>query len=208
MTAAGAERPSPLALAVVSLLLGVAGASCADSIPTSPDPVRSESLTANSAQVSMQRGESSVFSGAAAQPSASFDLVAGTFTFTTASGDQLTGTYTGQAVVPASRPATASLNLRVLGGTGVFQGADGTLRGAGTGAFASEGDFSLSLKGSLSLATKPGVSHVQIDIVGTASLACVSGKVSVTLQGDGTSNRFGPVSGVLSHDVTNAGCES
>ena len=68
MTVAGAEFPSPLALAVVSLLVGVAAAGCANNVPTAPDSVRGGSPSANSAPVSAQLGESLVFSQLVARP--------------------------------------------------------------------------------------------------------------------------------------------
>ena len=206
MTVAGADLPTPFAVAVVSLLVGVAAAGCANTVPTAPDSANDGLSSGMSAPGSIQLGESSVFSRSAAQPSTSFGLVSGTFSITTASGDQLTGTYTGQAEVPASRPATASLDLRVVGGSGIFEGASGALRGRGTGAFTGEDAFSLSLKGSLSLAARPGAFSFQTDIVGTARVECVDEQISITLQGDGISKRFGRMTAVLSHQVTNAGC--
>jgi hypothetical protein len=207
MTVAGAELRSPLALAVITLLCGLGDAGCAsDVLPTSPDSIRSGALSADDAQGSVQLGEPSGSSRTGAQPSDNFDLVGGIFRVTTVNGDQLTGTYSGQATVSASRLATALLELRVVEGSGVFQGASGTLRGVGTGEFTGEGAFSLSLKGSLSLAAKPGASRFQTNIVGVASIACVSGQTYITLQSDATSNRFGRVSEVLSHQVANAGC--
>ena len=37
MTVAGADLPTPFAVAVVSLLVGVAAAGCANTVPTAPD---------------------------------------------------------------------------------------------------------------------------------------------------------------------------
>ena len=203
-----AEPPSRLALVVVSVWLGVANAGCASHLPTAPDTLGLGAFPSTHSATLGELGGSAVSSGLAAKLVTSFDLVGGTFSVTTPGGDQLTGTYTGRAEVSASRPGTASLELRVVGGSGAFQGANGTLRGEGTGAFTGEGAFTLSLKGSLTLAAKPGASSFQTDIAGTARTTCTSGRISVTLQADGTSNRFGRLTEVLSHQVTNASCSS
>ena len=213
MRAHGAAPRSPLVLATLSLASVLALSSalgCSQSAPTAPtptavaaSPVASATSVSGSAAGGTSVGSSSL---AASSASHSVDLSGGTFRVTTTSSDQLTGTYTGRATVPQSRPATVTFDLRVTGGSGAFQGASGTLRGDGTGAFAGEGTFSLSLKGPLSLAGKPGSSNVQTDISGTARTSCVGGRIQVTLQGSGSSNRFGNVTETLTHVLGNAAC--
>src|SRR4029079_2735777 len=71
-----------------------------------------------------------------------FDLLAGAFTLTLAGGDQIDGTYNGQASISTSGQQISALNLEITGGTGAFQDATGHLKGKGTGAFTGEGVFS------------------------------------------------------------------
>ena len=200
--------PSSVARATVNLVSVFAVLTtlgCSRSVPTGPGPVVATGSALADARGSFGSVSSSVSSGPTAQSTSSFDLSGGTFTLA-AGGDQLRGTYTGRATLSLSRSATASLELRVMDGSGAFQDATGTLRGDGVGAFTGDGRFSLSIKGSLSTATKPGATNFQADIAGYAVAVCASGRVSITLQGTGSSNRFGGVDEASSHQVSNAVC--
>src|SRR5262245_34055129 len=61
-----------------------------------------------------------------------FDLGNGLFTITTDVG-MLSGDYVGHVVLSPSGRVDASLELAVTGGTGAYQGATGSLSGAGEG---------------------------------------------------------------------------
>lgn len=204
---AGLLSPVALATMILAFVLAVsASAGCSRSTPTAPGPVRTAGApVSNTTGVQGSLGASASASLNRPQSTATFELEGGTFRLTTAAG-VLTGTYTGRATLSPSRPASASLELRVLSGSGAFQEASGTLRGDGSGAFTGEGAFSLSLKGSLSIAAKPGTSNFQADLAGTARVVCVSGRVSVVLEGAGPSNRYGGISGDSSHLVRGATC--
>src|SRR5687768_9006096 len=63
-----------------------------------------------------------------------FNVLAGAFLLTTDAGDTIVGTYTGEASVALPGQDSASLRLTVTGGTGVFNGASGSLTAEAIGA--------------------------------------------------------------------------
>ena len=136
-----------------------------------------------------------------------FDLTNGTFTITSLDGD-ISGPYVGRVSVSSSRRgrSDASLSVQVTSGTGLFQGATGTLTGDGTGAFIGEGDFSLSLRGSIMTVADPKGLRVQGTISGTTSLSCIAPTLIATLSGDGSLTTIGTAHAVLTHQIGNAGC--
>ena len=65
------------------------------------------------------------------QTTNTFALSNGRFTVTASPEDSFSGAYTGTASVSLSGRSTASLDLDVTGGTGVFKDAQGSLSGVG-----------------------------------------------------------------------------
>jgi hypothetical protein len=125
-------------------------------------------------------------------------LLGGTLTVSTREGT-LTGTYTGEA-----RGLAGTFNVAIAGGTGVFAGSSGTMIGSGSGTFAGEGQFSLVLEGVVTTAAESR--KLKISIRGTAALSCVNEMSILTLTGAGNATRFGPATGVATHQIGNAGC--
>lgn len=187
-------RPPLCGTGVATLLVGLAAVGCARAVPTAPDSVaRVESPT------SSELSEKSVVG---------FDLINGSFRLTVGS-DHLAGTYTGRAQVSGSgKVETASLDLQVVSGSGAFEGASGTLRGDGKGAFSGEGSFSLSLDGILRTAVKRGSYPFHAATAGTSQSSCVEGRIILSLQGTGSAVQFGTVGEELSHEVGSTGCSS
>ncbi len=169
-------------LVVFGLMLTTAG--CERQAPASPAPAAPAS----------NAGPQSIRSDAG------FPLLSGTFTLTTGSGT-LFGTYVGSG---DERKGETDLRLTVTSGTGAFQGADGTLRGSGTGQFTGEGPFSLSLKGHVSAAG----SHftLRITVSGVSSILCDAGRVGISQDAGGTADSLGPVDAKFTHLVGNTTC--
>jgi len=153
--------------------------------PTQPQPVASMSL------VGIPHSNAGVA------------LVGGQFTLsTTSAADFVTGSYTGS--VSVGSPTSASLQINVTGGGGQFEGASGSLQGAGSGAFAGEGTFELSLKGSISRPGRSNDAPFRANLQGTSLVACAGGQIQVTMQGGDPGTKLGPVSAVLQHIVAGA----
>src|SRR4029079_16625171 len=108
--------------AVVGSLLLMTG--CTSHAPSAPDPFPAKT------DHSSQPGTPAALATSSVKLAASFGLLDGSFVLTTGAGSTLTGTYTGTANVAADTQSSA-LTLWVTGGTGVFQGAGGSLNGDG-----------------------------------------------------------------------------
>ena len=139
----------------------------------------------------------------AANPLVSVPLVSGRFTIAVGT-DALQGIYTGQASV-ADSSQSSTLDLTVTGGSGVFQGASGTLQGTGTGAFAGEGAFALFLKRFVSRPGRSNDAPFRASIGGMSQVSCVSGQIQVAMQGRDPSTKRGPASIALQHSVGGGG---
>jgi hypothetical protein len=201
--------PSLCSIGIATLLVSL-GAGCSRVAPTAPDSIGVGSPAA-SASNGPDSGELIGFRTPSQLAEASvvtFDLLNGSFNLTVG-GDHLAGTYTGRAEASRSGKAdTASLDLQVASGTGAFQGANGTLRGNGKGAFSGEGPFELSLNGVLRTAAQRGASPFHATTAGTSSASCLNGRLLLTLQGTGFAVRSGHVDQQLRHEVGNTSCSS
>jgi hypothetical protein len=196
----------PARQAFVGTIVVVMAAGCSPGQLMAPSPIGS-SVDASRRQAAPPSATSNLVASLNARSFDTFGLEAGVFTLTFSEG-QITGTYDGQAAVPSSGRANAVLDLEVTNGTGVFQGATGSLTGAGTGAFTGQGDFSLSLDGLVSTTAQPGGFSLRLKIRGSSVVAGVSQRIRPSLVGNGQAGRFGDLTGALSHDVGNAGCTS
>ena len=143
---------------------------------------------------------------AASKGVVSFPMLGGIFTFTFSNGDSISGAYTGEASVSNPGADVAVLNLTVTGGTGAFAGASASLTGSGRGAFSGEGDFSLSVKGSLSTNAAPKALSFAAQIKGESVASCGEQRIALTLNGDGAAPKLGSVVATLRHEVGNTGC--
>jgi hypothetical protein len=197
-------RPARTAFMGTLMVLVALATACNSGQVVAPGPIGS-SINASRGQAAGISAPYELVASSDARSVDTFGLDAGTFTLTFAGG-QITGSYEGQAGVPSSGRSYAVLDLEVTGGTGVFQGATGNLTGVGTGAFAGEGDFSLSLDGLVSTTAQPGGFSLRMKIRGSASGSCVSQLIHLSLSGTGQAGRFGDLTGALAHDVGNAGC--
>jgi hypothetical protein len=154
-------------------------------------------------------GSSGVIAGHGPGPAAALssvvDLLNGSFTLTTSNGD-ISGVYTGSSSVSPSGRTEASLDLQVTSGTNSFEGATGRLTGDGAGAFTGEGNFSLTLRGSISTVADPAGFRVRGKVSGTSSVSCVSQTTAVTLDGEGALGKLGDVHAALTHLVGGSGC--
>ena len=74
------------------------------------------------------------------------DLLEGTISLNLSDGTTIWGTYRGTATVPSAGQSRAALEGKVTGGTGLFAGATGTLRGDGIGGFVNDGEFGNDLE--------------------------------------------------------------
>jgi hypothetical protein len=138
--------------------------------------------------------------------SATFGLLDGSFTLSTGDGSTLTGTYTGTASAPDSQ--SALLALSVTGGTGVFQGASGSLKGEGGGSFVGEGSFSLSLKGSVKTTQASGAIPIRGVLTGTSRASCsTDGLILLNLEATGSSPKHGALTADMHHVVSDTSCQ-
>jgi len=203
--------PSLCSIGIATLLVSFGAAGCTRVAPTAPDSIAGAGSPAASASTGPDSGElagSGTPSELTEKSVVSFDLISGSFSMTVG-GDYLAGTYTGRAEVSGSGKAdTVSLDLQVASGSGAFQGANGTLRGSGKGAFTGEGAFSLSLDGVLRTSAKRGASPFHATTAGTSSASRLNGRILLTLQGTGSVAQSGPVDQQLRHEVGNTSCSS
>ena len=134
-----------------------------------------------------------------------FSVLAGAFLLTTDAGDTIVGIYAGEALVALPGQDRASLRLTVTGGTGIFNGASGSLTGEAIGAFTGDGDFLLVLSGSVATTAQLVDFHVSVKGASVASCAAEE-RILVRLQGQGVAGRFGALTTAFSHQVSNSGC--
>ncbi len=197
----------PLAVLVIAISLAAAAAcggpgttDSVNALPNSPSavaPIPNAVLTGGSLEISV-RAQSS------------FPLLNGTFVITTRSGDQLTASYVGAVTAPIAGRPTVTLEFVITGGSGVFQGASGTLQGKGSGAFTGAGDFVLpSVTGVLFTTANPAGSLFRATVVGTSALSCSAAhRMLLTLRGQGTVAGVGRVDAELIGEIGNTGCIS
>jgi hypothetical protein len=134
-------------------------------------------------------------------------LVNGTFTIrfngSDGAGGTVTGTYTGQASVPETGKATASLNFSITGSSG--SGSNVTaVSGDGSGDYAGEGQFTLSLSLELSTPTPSDGFTAKTMIRGSSQASCVNQRIVVTQSGADSTSRLGQVDATLRHE--SGGC--
>jgi hypothetical protein len=189
-------RPSgQLATFALTVALLSSAAGCANPSPAAPDPLD------GSAAASAGNGAGAASPGT---PSATFQLLDGTFRLAGIGGDSITGTYTGLASV--ARGETSSLELQVTGGTGAFSGATGALSGNGKGAFTGQGPFSATISGRI-VAEGSGAFKIRWAIAGTSTVSCAaSERISVTQNGTASAPRIGDVATTFQHQLSNTGC--
>jgi hypothetical protein len=193
-------RGGTLSITVVLCAL-VAG--CSAQAPTAPERVGAAAITgptdmpapspaASSASLSLQ---------ASARTSHDFDLLEGSFTLTFADGSALWGTYHGDARLPSSGQPRASLEGVVTGGTGLFAGATGSLRGRGTGGFAGDGEFTVALRAAVSTPDS-GSLDLRATLKGTSTSTCtLTAPPRMALDGSGSARGLASVTGRLEHNL-------
>ena len=133
-----------------------------------------------------------------------FPLVNGSFTLRLSTSDgsvgTVQGTYTGEAVVSEHGVQTARLELQV---TSNDIGLIIPIEAEGKGAFADEGDFSLSLLLTPSLTKSP----LRATIRGTSHVSCsASHRIFMALQGTDSTRGFLEITAGLQHEVERTAC--
>lgn len=134
------------------------------------------------------------------------DLLKGRLSLSLSDGSTICGSYHGRATVPTVGTPRATLEGEITGGTGVFAGASGDLRGSGTGGLADNGKFSLSLRATVN--TSDGRSrNVSVMLDGVSTATCTT-TAPPRLALDGTGNDRGKDSAAahLEHDLGDRIC--
>ena len=116
-------------------------------------------------------------------------------------GNTIWGTYHGTASVPSVGRSRATLEGEVTGGTGLFAGATGTLKGAGIGGFVNDGEFSVTLRATVSMAN--GYSReVPVALNGISTSTCTTtAPPRVALDGTGKAKGTGSAAAHLEHNL-------
>ena len=137
-----------------------------------------------------------------------FPLVNGSFTLTLSGSDgsvgTVTGTYSGEAVVPVPGTARATLELHITQTSGLGSTIT-AIEAEGTGSFVDEGNFALSLLLTSSLTKSP----LRLTVRGTSRLSCsASDRILVTLHGTDSARGFLEITADLQHEVEQTECVS
>jgi hypothetical protein len=194
---------------ITGILVALASAVCGGGVPSAPDaaapgPDVHAALDSRAAEPPGPNTSSSPVKLTQTSETVAFEN--GTFTLTTAAGDQISGTYAGEESTLDPQPSETSLVLQVTTGSGIFAEATGTLAGSGTGEFTGDGEFSLSLKGKIATSDMNAF-PVRATLQGTAQASCNSaGHIVVSFAGSGSMLRAGSVSVDLQHEVVGSGC--
>jgi hypothetical protein len=126
---------------------------CRAASPAAPDRAAPPAVAASVAALpSLVEASATAVPQGRARTSYSVDLLEGTISLTLSDGTTIWGTYRGTATVPSMGQSRATLDGEVTGGTGLFAGATGTINGAGMGGFVNDGEFSVTLHATVSLA--------------------------------------------------------
>lgn len=137
-----------------------------------------------------------------------YPLIGGSFVIDSARGARIIGSYAGTALIAVDGPQTASMTFQITGGSGVFEGAQGTLSLSGTGAFADEGELQLEGRGEVTLAGG-NRTHLKLNLRGTSRATCSAAeRILISQTAAGTLARAGRVIATLSHEVGGTGCSS
>jgi len=194
--------------------LGIAGslglllAGCGTQTPLAPDPV---SATAMAGPVEALAPPSPLVSAAATTTTKArfafrFDMLDTAMTLVFADGSALEGTYRGVATNPVGGQARATLEGDITGGTGVFAGASGTFSGSGTGGFAGDGEFSVSLRGDVIRSGRKPL-DLRVTLKGTVASTCTTETPPrLFLDGTGAAKGLGAVVGHLEHNLGTEPC--
>lgn len=137
-----------------------------------------------------------------------FPLQAGSFTLSLRTVDGIAGTikgtYTGQAVAAVPGNSTAALDMHISETSGVGSLVTG-LQAEGSGAFAGEGDFTLSL--TLASSTSKAVDGLKANLRGTSTISCTaSNLILVTQYATQPTPKFVEVTIELQHEVGSTEC--
>jgi hypothetical protein len=173
---------------------------CGHSSPVAPDAAAApaDAAIAPSSTLAAKPGSAPSASG-----TATFPLLAGTFTIGGRKGSQISGVYTGETTDGGGISVT-TLRLEVTSGTGSLAGAKGILEGTGRGAFTGEGAFALEVSGTLATNAKKRTKF-SASLEGTSQIDCdEAGRVIISLHADGPNGTKS--SGEMRHQVANAGC--
>jgi hypothetical protein len=140
---------------------------------------------------------------------ADFPLLNGTFTLSlrTDTGETGTvrGTYTGTATVGIPGSAKASLDMHITQTTGAGSAMTG-IRADGSGAFAGEGAFTLSMKLSSSAAK---MNNATITFRGTSQISCsASSRILVTQHATASTSGLPGLTIDMQHEVGSSECSS
>ena len=200
--------PIPLRRLAAAGFLFVLGTGCARN-PVAPDAVYGPAATPAkeiASSIDSHTLPQSVASSIDDRLQIPFQLT-GRFTFTTESGDSLTGIYVGEASVATSGRDEAVLQMTVTGGTGIFTGASGELTGKAKGSFTGEGDFILIVSGSIATNAEPSAFRFHVPLTGSAAASCgADQRIVMILNGNGSGGTAGKVTAALSHQVSNTTC--
>ena len=189
----------------VVVVFGVGIAISACSAPTAPDSFTSAPLSSRASSLA----DSAQDPVTARRVVGTAPLANGTFTIRfdgpDGAGGTVTGTYTGQASVPETGKATASLDFSITGSSG-FGSNVTAVSGEGTGGFAGEGDTTLSLTLVFSTPNPSDGLTTKTMIRGSSAVSCVNQRIVVTLSGTESTPRLGQVNVTLRHEVAGGGC--
>ncbi len=140
---------------------------------------------------------------------ADFPLLNGTFTLSlrtdTGATGTVRGTYTGTATVGIPGSAKASLDMHITQTTGVGSLITG-IRADGSGAFAGEGAFTLSVKLASSAAK---MNNANTNFRGTSQISCsASNRVLVTQHATASASGLPGLTIDMQHEVGSSECSS
>lgn len=140
---------------------------------------------------------------------AEFPLMSGTFTLSlrtdTGATGTVRGTYTGTATVGIPGSAKASLDMHITQTTGAGSLITG-IRADGSGAFAGEGAFTLSMKLSSSAAK---MNNANINFRATSQISCsASNRVLVTQHATASTSGVPGLTIDMQHEVGSSECSS
>ena len=181
---------------------------CGAQSPAAPDrtapPVLAGSATTQPS--SLSEPSASPIRQGQVRTSYSVDLLEGSLSLSLSDGSTIRGSYHGTATVPSVGTTRATLEGEITGGTGVFAGASGDLRGSGTGALADSGRFSLSLRATIS--TSDGSSrNVSVMLDGVSTATCTTtAPPRLALDGKGTDRGKDSATAHLEHDIGDRIC--
>jgi hypothetical protein len=175
---------------------------CAAQSPAAPDRAAPPAIAGSvEALASLAEAGAPTVQQGRVRTSYSVDLLEGTMSLTLADGTTMWGMYRGTATVPSVGQSRATLEGEVTGGTGMFAGATGTIEGAGIGGFVNDGEFSVRLHATVSMANGHS-REVSVALNGISTSTCTTtAPPRVTLDGTSKSRGIGSAAAHLEHNL-------